>query len=380
MAETELGINLTLIDNATAQIKQSMGEIQGQTKKVEEASNQAGKSIKDQFKDAGRELKDFRRTMFIVTAAFAAIIGVTREAAKFNQEAADSYFEFTSAVQSLSVMLGQTLAPALAAVGNVIGMLQNTIESAIAGLIKLSSFLGAFFASLSQGPVQAYKSAMEIAEQQTDEFLNKIEETRANVAKGWDLKTIQQNAVDLGKLAIKTRDVMIEAWSASADALGQLGAALEGASAMGRSFAVAAAAIAIGQAVINTAVGVTKALAEYPWPFSMAIAGMIAAAGAIQIATIAATKFHEGGMIRAHDGLTVDEVPIIAQTGEGILSRRGMSALGGSGVLNRLNSGQGGSSSVINIEINNPIVNSMENIDMLTEEISRRLNNEIERL
>lgn len=33
-------------------------------------------------------------------------------------------------------------------------------------------------------------------------------------------------------------------------------------------------------------------------------------------------KFHEGGVIRAHSGLAVDEVPIIAQTGERVLSRR----------------------------------------------------------
>ncbi len=39
-------------------------------------------------------------------------------------------------------------------------------------------------------------------------------------------------------------------------------------------------------------------------------------------------RFHSGGPIqRAHDGLGVDEVPIIAQTGEGILSRTGMANL-----------------------------------------------------
>lgn len=55
---------------------------------------------------------------------------------------------------------------------------------------------------------------------------------------------------------------------------------------------------------------------------------------------------HAGGTIqRAHSGtfvrprLSADEVPIIAQTGEGILSRRGMAALGGDAILNRLNAG-----------------------------------------
>jgi len=62
--------------------------------------------------------------------------------------------------------------------------------------------------------------------------------------------------------------------------------------------------------------------------------------------------FHSGGVIRAHSGLAVDEVPIIAQTGEGVLSRRGMSALG-RGNFDRLNrgDGMGGGGVVINIPV-----------------------------
>jgi len=61
---------------------------------------------------------------------------------------------------------------------------------------------------------------------------------------------------------------------------------------------------------------------------------------------------HRGGLIRAHDGLAPDEVPIIAQTGEGVLSRRGMSALGGSDNLRALNNGEGGSGGGVTINVN----------------------------
>ena len=67
---------------------------------------------------------------------------------------------------------------------------------------------------------------------------------------------------------------------------------------------------------------------------------------------------------RAHTGwfvdkLANDEVPIIAQTGEGVLSRRGMDALGGVGALNRLNAGQGGSDAApINLTVDNSANNS----------------------
>ena len=52
--------------------------------------------------------------------------------------------------------------------------------------------------------------------------------------------------------------------------------------------------------------------------------------------------FHKGGMIRrAHRGfLASDEVPIIAQAGEGIITKKGVRALGGSEGLARLNRGE----------------------------------------
>jgi len=61
---------------------------------------------------------------------------------------------------------------------------------------------------------------------------------------------------------------------------------------------------------------------------------------------------HQGGLIRVHDGLAPDEVPIIAQTGEGVLSRRGMNALGGSDNLRALNNGEGGSGGGVTINVN----------------------------
>lgn len=52
-------------------------------------------------------------------------------------------------------------------------------------------------------------------------------------------------------------------------------------------------ALSIVNATINTAEGVTKALAAYPPPFNAIAAGITAAAGAIQIAAIASQQFNE---------------------------------------------------------------------------------------
>lgn len=52
---------------------------------------------------------------------------------------------------------------------------------------------------------------------------------------------------------------------------------------------VAMKGIQMSMAIANTALGVTKALAEVPYPYDIVVAGMIAAAGAVQVATIASS-------------------------------------------------------------------------------------------
>jgi hypothetical protein len=64
----------------------------------------------------------------------------------------------------------------------------------------------------------------------------------------------------------------------------------------------------------------------------------------------------------------------------GIVTRPTLALIGEAGPEAVIPLGKGGAGTVINIEINNPNVSSMSDIDTLTEEISRRLNNEIERL
>ncbi len=84
--------------------------------------------------------------------------------------------------------------------------------------------------------------------------------------------------------------------------------------------------------------------------------------------TIASLIMHSGGMIqRAHSGmLAYDEVPIIAQTGEAVLSRRAVATLGADNV-NRLNSGQGiggGQNTTVTIQIN-PVIQAWDTSDIM---------------
>ena len=85
--------------------------------------------------------------------------------------------------------------------------------------------------------------------------------------------------------------------------------------------------IAIADAIMNTSIAFTKALAEGGPILGPVLAGATAAMGMAQVAQIAAQKpkFHDGGFIKQKGG--TNEVDATLQSGEGVLSRRGMSAL-----------------------------------------------------
>jgi rubrerythrin len=156
-------------------------------------------------------------------------------------------------------------------------------------------------------------------------------------------------------------------------ALGQLESALAGAAEMGKGWAKAAAAVSLAMAIINTAQGVTMALAEYPWPFSLVVAGIVAAAGAIQVATIASTKFAAG----------TDSVPAMVSPGEMIIPTTFAQAIR-SGSLALSGPSSTTNSSVrqvyIDIKVDRPTVSQVSDIDYLVEEVSRRVAQEVERI
>lgn len=69
-----------------------------------------------------------------------------------------------------------------------------------------------------------------------------------------------------------------------------------------KALAAIGKAAAIANIIINTSRGISLALASFPWPFSIAIAGLVGAAGAAQIATVSGVKLAEGGIVRATPG------------------------------------------------------------------------------
>jgi TP901 family phage tail tape measure protein len=88
-------------------------------------------------------------------------------------------------------------------------------------------------------------------------------------------------------------------------------------------------AYAIINAIINTALAVTKALSSVSPPASYVLAAMSGAMGAVQIATIASQNYRTGGMIDGQGNSTSDSIPIMASRGEYMLNSGTVDAVGG---------------------------------------------------
>jgi hypothetical protein len=100
-------------------------------------------------------------------------------------------------------------------------------------------------------------------------------------------------------------------------------------------------AISIVQAIINTALGVSQALATLPPPASFITAAITGALGAVQVATIAAQPLATGGIVGKHiTGQRVnrdngDNVLTTLKTGEVVLNKAQQARIGGAPALKR---------------------------------------------
>lgn len=84
---------------------------------------------------------------------------------------------------------------------------------------------------------------------------------------------------------------------------------------------------------------------QIPGAIMGAFSGLFHDGGMVGTGGAPVPRFHSGGMIVAHQGVMLPEpgpgeVPILAQTGEGVLSRKGVAAAGGPDVVRALNAGE----------------------------------------
>lgn len=137
---------------------------------------------------------------------------------------------------------------------------------------------------------QLYSDNNALTQQKLEEF----NESRAGInAKydGLELLAKQSQQEKLSALEMKGADI---AKKVNADKVASLSSTLQQAAQLNSKFANAYKAVAIGEAIMSTAAGVTRAFKDYPFPASLAVAALVGAAGAVQIATIASQSFAVG--------------------------------------------------------------------------------------
>jgi len=125
----------------------------------------------------------------------------------------------------------------------------------------------------------------------------------------------------------------------------------------GKSGGEAQKAIAMSQAVINTALAATKAATAAPFPLNVPLVAGAVAQGAVQMKTISAQKFARGGMIPGSNTLIMAN----EQGREAILNPMAVRAVGGEAGVNALNRGTSNTynnsrSNTVNVNISTSIM------------------------
>lgn len=210
----DLNIVLKLIDQASAQLKGALGDAGKEADKVNKQSDKAAKSLKDNFKEAGKQLRDFKRAAFAVTITIGTIMVMTKEWAKHNRETKTAYDELGLGIKNIVGLIGSLFAPAIVALASLINNslqsiknLFSIIQDAYTGLFKAITYgiqySISFFAAMKQGVgiMEAHKIATNEAKYATEElakqfqtaFVENVPQTEAAKIALEDYKKVQQD-------------------------------------------------------------------------------------------------------------------------------------------------------------------------------------------
>lgn len=362
--DVELQIVLKLLDQATGDIKRAMGQIKNDTDQVGQAGDKAGKTIKDQFRAANTQLRDFRRAMLLAAIPLALIVKTTNDWGKKNAYTNEALKSIKSTLTVISEQIGSVFAPSIVAIGEALRRMTPGIikffdhirtgwQSAVAGLTKFYQGVIAFDAYLaaranSTGQLDiagAWSAAMNVGQAAADDITRKMKDIQtiketlmpADLKRtGWqggldemlkelrDFKTMASNIVkELGtNMKSMFSDLFYNTF------LGDIKSAQEAFEDFGKSI-IRSFSNAMAQVVTSWLW--MKAVTGLGSLFSGGMVGTKGGSGSVGYSqlgyvdvranTVSSPYLHHGGVIKAHSGLALDEVPIIAKSGERVLSR-----------------------------------------------------------
>jgi len=277
------------------------------------------------------------------------------------------------------------------AIGKMVEVTLNGLLFIVEGLAKIPGPTQEAFKKMEDSIRQTAMVAREFANLELQEVANNTKAigdifltgegqwSNAFQAAKKNLESLGQTMGNLQNVGKKTAEVVAHSFKQNVDqaksVLGELNGALVTAAAQNKKFAVAAQITSIGMAIMNTAEGVTKAWSYGPI-LGPIFAAMVAAAGAIQIATIASQKFAQGSSNVQPLAQGTDTVPSMLTPGEMVFPRTMADAIrAGEITVGGPSGGFGGGD--INIVMSNVTINSKDSVRAIAEElgfeIERRL-------
>jgi len=109
MSNVELNIVLKLLDEASEQIKKSLGDVKDETKNVGNESKKQNRVMQDEFKESAKQIRNFRQNIMLVAAVMVGLINATREYARYNEGARDSLDGIELSFKKLSYSAGEAI-------------------------------------------------------------------------------------------------------------------------------------------------------------------------------------------------------------------------------------------------------------------------------
>jgi hypothetical protein len=251
-------------------------------------------------------LQDALRDVIALNAAIVEQFGKTAAPVLANQAAANKYAEtITNLNARTSQLLGTTT-------GLADGFLKEAVQLKIMDANTASATTSATNLNKQQNDLNDAMLRFEGAKI-IDQGRGAWEKYEIQLLKIRDAqKAFGDDAETVGKLNQRAGEMTAEIWETTAKGvLSGWDQAMQGIAKSNKSLAIAAKVTAIGMAIINTAIGITKAFAELG-PFGFIAAAGIAAAGAVQIAAIASQGFARGGAFKIGGGMTGIDSEMIA--------------------------------------------------------------------
>lgn len=229
-----------------------------------------------------------------------------------------------------------------------IASMLETLTKFSSVISQLPSVLGAVVREFGASIQQASTSLRASADQDFSVMEQRIIELNAIMASGqgsWSVgfDNLKKSAMEfldgfgtktaetVDRVSVLERKGLEISRKVNADKVSSLASTLQQAASLNKSFAAAYKAVAIGEAIMSTAAGVARAFKDYKFPVSLAVAALVGAAGAVQIATIASQSFAVGTPSVPQDmsaNIHKDEMIVPATFAEAI--RSGQLTLSGS--------------------------------------------------